>query len=452
MTYNSHIQVLGAIPDAPARGAADNAPIASTDAGGGLTALFCIFLVLLALPTETGAWYWAGAHNAAVNVSGVKSVIPQYTLWAILPFAVMLHINSFGLKYYKRSVGLFFPFLIIGLISSFQGVFPINSLRSVIFWLAGSSVCVVAAGGLSQRQAAQLLFYVIFLELTLSIVLALLFKSAGLDHDGRLGGGGVTWRGVFPNRIELGGVAGWGLLLTIFRKEVGLIPAAGMLVCSTLCLYEAHAVGALIAAAGSVAFAVAVVVLRQAKIPTLSKTLILGLGSIAGVIAIVFLMPLIFKALHRDVTLAGRTEIWQAYLPRALEHPILGQGPGSFTTPSPITVELFFRFVTLGAIRTPHNMYIAALGECGVPGLIAMVGALFYISFVLPFRTSNATSLICSAGAMLVMVNGLAETDLVFIAGPSLFMLMMLLSIRGDVPTAKKTDVYSTGTAITVRA
>jgi O-antigen ligase len=347
-----------------------------------------------------------------------------------LPLAFFAHVSSFGFKYYKAVIGLFFPMLLIGIVSSFFGVFPFVSLKIVILWLASITITVIAVGGMTRSQATKLIFYAILLELVASIALALFFKSAGQSADIRVEGGG-SWRGAFDNRIALGIVAGWGLLLVFFRKDVGWIPTLVMLACGGLCLYEAHTAGATVAALGSLAFALAIGVLRRTTISPSLKALILAVASSAVATVIYVIMPMILEALNRDTTFTGRTTIWQAYLPRALEHPILGQGPGSFSAPSPITVELFLRLLNLGLIRTPHNMYIAMLGECGVLGLVALVGPLIYVACVLPFRRPNATTLICGAGAVSILLNGFVETQMLFSPGPSLFIFMMLLSLQG---------------------
>jgi len=436
MTSKSHIQVLGAVtPPRPRRPPTLSAASDAAAPGGSLSAILCVLLFLLALPTETGAWYWAGVNQSALSLEGVKSVIPQYTLWAILPFAVILHLNSHGLKYYKRALGIFLPFLIFGVVSAFQGIFPLYSLRLIIFWLACASVCVVVAGGLTLPQVARLLFYAVLLLLVLSIILALFVKNAGISHDSRVAGGAV-WSGVFTGRIILGAMAAWGVLLVLLRKYVGWIATLVMLVCATLCLYESHAAGAIVAVATSLAFAVAIIQLRAMTLSTASKVLILGVGSAAAVAIVLTLTPIILTALGRDTTLTGRTDIWQLYLPKALEHPILGQGPGSFSEPSQITAEIFFRLGHLGEIRTPHSMYIALLGEVGILGLLAEVGALLYIAFVLPFRTPNSATLVCGAGAVLTLVGGLAESDMLYQPTLSLFFLMMLFASRGDAPRA----------------
>jgi O-antigen ligase len=429
MTYTNHIRVMDAAAKAPTgRPTADPIFAEPAETRGGLATILCCLLFILALPTETGAWYWAGANFTNLDTQGVRSVIPQYTLWAVLPFAVAFHLNTYGFKYYKRAIGVFLPLLAIGVISSLQGLFPLYSLRLIVFWLACASVCVVVCSSLTQRQAVRLLFYAILVELILSFGLALLAKSAGLVPDNRAPGG-TAWRGVFPNNITLGGMAGWGLTLTLFRKHVGWLPTLMMFGFAMICLYEAHSAGAIFAVSCSIIFAAAVILLRRTALSTVSRVLVLGLGSVTAASVVIIAAPLILAALGRDPTLTGRTEIWQLYLPAALEHPILGQGPGAFSAPSDVTASLFYRLIHLGEIRTPHSMYIALLGEVGFLGLAAQIGALFYIAFVLPFRSSN---LVASVGAVMIMTNGLVEIDMLYAPGVSLFLLLMLLSIREE--------------------
>jgi hypothetical protein len=79
-------------------------------------------------------------------------------------------------------------------------------------------------------------------------------------------------------------------------------------------------------------------------------------------------------------------------------------------------------------------MYIALFGEVGALGLAAELGALFYIAFVLPFKTPNSVTLACSAGAILAMTEGLVEVDMLYAPTISLFIILFLFAIRGKSP------------------
>jgi O-antigen ligase len=434
MTYTNHIRVMdAAAKPARERPTADPTPAEPVETKASLAVIFCVFLFLLAQPTEMGIWYWAGVNGSSLNTQGIRSAIPQYLLSAILPFAVIFHVNSCGFKYYARAVGVFLPFLAIGLISGLQGLFPLFSIRLLVAWVACASICVIVAGGLSQRQAVRLVFYVVLLEIILSIVLALFFKSAGVMPYNRAAGG-IAWRGLFAINIALGMMAAWGAVLSLLRKFVGWPPTLAMLGCAMICLYEAHSAGAMFALVCSMAFAGVVLLLRRSSLSTISKVIVLGLGTVTALTVVVTVVPLILAALGRDPTLTGRTEIWQLYIPAALQHPILGQGPGSFSAPSDVTAALFYRLTYLGAIRTPHSMYIALFGEVGALGLAAELGALFYIAFVLPFKTPNSVTLACSAGAILAMTEGLVEVDMLYAPTISLFIILFLFAIRGKSP------------------
>jgi O-antigen ligase len=53
---------------------------------------------------------------------------------------------------------------------------------------------------------------------------------------------------------------------------------------------------------------------------------IMGFGTMAGLIFIVGLLPIILRSMGRDTTFSGRTLVWQAILPSIWKSPVLGYG------------------------------------------------------------------------------------------------------------------------------
>jgi exopolysaccharide production protein ExoQ len=77
--------------------------------------------------------------------------------------------------------------------------------------------------------------------------------------------------------------------------------------------------------------------------------------------------------LGRDATFTGRTEVWQAILPVALLHPILGVGFGSFWINPPFTYSLSIM------VNEAHNGYLDVFVELG------FVGFSLFLVFLLCF-------------------------------------------------------------------
>ena len=79
----------------------------------------------------------------------------------------------------------------------------------------------------------------------------------------------------------------------------------------------------------------------------------------------------------RDATLTGRTVVWQALLPIAMRHPVLGDGYGGFWTPE--KNHLF-------QISEAHSGYLEILLDLGFLGLL--IYFLFLVSSALKSPSS----------------------------------------------------------------
>jgi exopolysaccharide production protein ExoQ len=75
------------------------------------------------------------------------------------------------------------------------------------------------------------------------------------------------------------------------------------------------------------------------------------------------------SSVGRDSTLTGRTEIWEQYLPMAMQHPLLGHGFGGFWTAEIINYQ---------GVNEVHNGYLEVILHTGFIGLIFV--SLFLLS------------------------------------------------------------------------
>ena len=154
----------------------------------------------------------------------------------------------------------------------------------------------------------------------------------------------------------------------------------------------------------------------------LANALVLGFAAIAGSIGYRGMLA----AMGRNVTLTGRTTIWQAYFSRALDTWVFGAGPGSFTELSSATQDVGLRFQTLGRIYTPHNFFIAVFGETGIIGLLAY-GLAFATILFNEWQVPHAKSRdLLQAFTLFFLISGLDETHEVFGVGAGIFMIMLI--------------------------
>ena len=170
-------------------------------------------------------------------------------------------------------------------------------------------------------------------------------------------------------------------------------------------------------------------VLRRSRLSVGLRALTLAVLTMSALLFLYFLSAALLELIGRDATFTGRTYIWDAFLARAKELWLIGGGPGSFSNrASPYVADIAYRFRALGAIHTPHNMYIATLGEIGIFGLLAFVGPILYFAFVLPFRNASSCALAGATVAFTMLVSGIGETREVFGLGMNMFLLVLMIA------------------------
>ncbi len=124
------------------------------------------------------------------------------------------------------------------------------------------------------------------------------------------------------------------------------------------------------------------------------------------------LAPFLLHALGRDPTLTGRTEVWRHYGATVAERALTGYGTGVFSTTSALNLAVGGSVPGHEgeALHSPHSLYLALVGETGVPGLAAFVLALLALAFVAPFAGLSPWRRLAGALAFAILVAGLAET------------------------------------------
>jgi O-antigen ligase len=119
--------------------------------------------------------------------------------------------------------------------------------------------------------------------------------------------------------------------------------------------------------------------------------------------------------------------VWSAYWREVSEVSLFGAGPGSFTGPSPITIKLALELRALGSIFSPHSFLLGTWGELGLPGLAYTAFLFFYLAVVLPMRSASRFAVVLAAVAATTMLQGMGETLDVGNAGPTWFLLGLLM-------------------------
>jgi len=365
------------------------------------------------------------------NGGGLQTlaVVLRFLLWPLILFGATLHIMVKGANSVGRNMLPVMPFFAVGLVSAMFGYDMFSSLRMLTFWFLGIVSASVIGVEVPVAKVQKTLFAIMFVLMGASIFLVLMVPgmAVGLDTRGPLGGG--SWNGIFPSKNGLGWVAGYALVICAFVPRTSVIVRLVMAAATLICLVFSGSQGSVVIVMATAAFVAIVWFLRRTSLSVGARASVLMAIVMITIPVSMIGSSLALELLGRDATMTGRTDIWQAFLGRALNYWLIGAGPGSFTTGSSVTVDLSVALVKFGSIITPHNMFIAVFGETGIFGLIAYVSVLFYVAFVLPFRNERPIALATSAIAFMTAIGGIGETREVFGSAFAMFLLILMLSL-----------------------
>ncbi|TQX89570.1 MULTISPECIES: O-antigen ligase family protein [unclassified Rhizobium] len=394
-----------------------------------LVRLGLVVLLVLCLIQFSGAWYWGGVDLTQEDLEGVQPFgVPfRYGVWLSISIAIFYYFTSHSYKAVGTALMPFLPFVGMGMISGIQGYSFINSFRIEIFWLLMALSGTIIGLLLPANLMARVMSLYLTVILILSIVLVIAVPKAGTE----VYGGASVWKGAFQQKNYLGALAMWAAVFAFFfSKAVGRWKSLLLFLVAAICLVGSDSKGSLAVAFAAIGYYVLLMSMSRSRLsPFIGSAALIGTVLLLAV-GVYFLWVPITGAFGRDATLTGRTDIWMAYLARVVDHWFLGQGPGAFTSVSPVTEDLFYQLAALGSIRQPHNIFIAVVGDGGVVGLFLFVSALFYVAFVLPFQKRTFEARLCAIGAFLIIVGGMVEGRVGYNASLDSFFLSLLLAAR----------------------
>lgn len=385
-------------------------------------------MLMACLIQFSSAWIWSGAVQEAGEDALTGGGRPyayafQTSLWFVIVGALSVHIHRRGIDSVWNVVRPFAAMLSIGLLAAAFGASPFSSFRLLALWSLTVFGALVVGGRISGQGGLNALLSCFMIILSVSLLLV--FLQGGAD-SGAPGLTGAGWSGAFTNKNAFGWISAVALIcsLAAVRFDYWRLPVLVAAVAS-VCLIGSQSRASLVAALGAIPF----ILMSKFVLSHLSRPFAVGvqLGYLI-LLAMVgqVVMPYVLELLGKDATFTGRTEIWEVYLRSIMETPWLGQGPGAYTGVTAITDKLLAQLGHLGYIYTPHNMYLGAMGDSGVLGLIVFVGTLIYISFVAPLQYRGAWAPMAASVGFLVMAAGLAETREIYSSGLGIFIMVFL--------------------------
>jgi exopolysaccharide production protein ExoQ len=261
---------------------------------------------------------------------------------------------------------------------------PSLTFRRAVMLLAPTILAAVLHVRYSYQSQVQLFFYAGLAAALVSIVVAILFPSYGLDRTFV----NQPWEGIFPQKNVCARACVFFMLPAVVM--IGRSAKKTMLSVSTL-----TALGTVVFMTGSrtgavCAFAVLVVGLTLRIVPKLSRGAAFIMSS-AGVICVAISIYLLSSDLQHllfvlgnDGTLTGRTKIWQGAIHAIGKRPLLGYGYSAFWIGlKGEAVQTILE--TKWLVPAAHNGWLDLLLQLGVVGVM-----LFLFSLLRALSTAGA--------------------------------------------------------------
>lgn len=401
--------------------------MASAGLGDGLLASALICYVLIAadiVPGVTGlqAVYEPG-YLDVVNIDKSGDVIRQALLAPFFLGSAYLLARA-RLKENLRRLG--WPVAVVIAICFLSVTWssdPAATFRKALGLFGTTSVGTYVASRLSSYRFARLVQIAVIVALAGSYVWLFVAPDKALDTNGQL-------RGLFNHKNILGQFAGIGYLafLSLGLRETGrrrLVQLGGAGGC-VLSLLLASSATPLIAIGFVTAwvYARSRLGLRPRELAVLTMVVCVG-----GVLFLIAAPDAFTSIIGRDVTLSGRTNIWQFALEMAAAKPLLGYGYGVFWL-GPNSPGSLFWDTTLQFELSAHNGYLQCLLDIGMVGLLTTL-----VAVLKPLRRLQSSSGV--KRPYIGSAENFSEWFLIF------FLILNVAEIRFFDPTSVVTFVFA---------
>lgn len=387
-----------------------------------------IILLVCSIVQFSTIWYYPESVFSGINTAiQEKSFgVPfQYTLWLVLALTFVYDASNSKLDFYLSVCKPYVCFLFFGVLSSLFGVMPFDSFRLIFLFIVMLLAATLPVAVLSSSDVHRISYHSFVFIIVASVVVAILVPHVGVQSYG----GVPAWRGLFTNKNTFGWFSAICFIISvIFFDRAHKVKSLFFVLFPVLALLLSQSKGSLVSAFAALIFIPLLVFLQKRVSLWVAFFAFLIIFIIVSLLGYFFFTDVLLL-LGRDPTLTGRTVIWNMYFNSMLARPFLGGGAGSYTSLSELTFPIAYRLQDMGAILTPHNIYLAAFGESGLIGFLSFVGILFYFSFFQYFNYANIYSLACSAISILLLIGGFTDTHEVFSPGFTMFTIVMFRAL-----------------------
>ncbi|SFK72434.1 O-antigen ligase [Caulobacter sp. UNC279MFTsu5.1] len=229
------------------------------------------------------------------------------------------------------------------------------------------------ASSFDGRRMAEIIAVTFLLLAAAGLLAAVAYPKMGVQHDINAG----DWRGLWYEKNQMGAMMVYGALAAMAALLAGSTRRKQMVFTIVLCaamLLMSKSKTSLLALMIGLCGSMLLAAMRRGPA---TAVIVVWLGVTVAVTAamVMWLAPeLLFKALGKDPSLTGRTDIWAALLRQSAKHPLTGYGYGVFWTLDSVPAN-WIRKETGWLVPSAHNGWLdilAQLGWIGV-GLCALV-------------------------------------------------------------------------------
>lgn len=260
------------------------------------------------------------ANNTAFDKLIPLGYLPAYAAAAFLFFLTPASVFQAVI----RQPFLIALMLIVG-VSYFWSTAPDITARRIVAVYATTLGGVVLAARYRWAELAEVFATAFAILAVISFVMPLALPSIGVMHELFPG----AWRGVWADKNALGGIMTLGFCIlsaaAMLNPTRAMIwwPFAALSVLLVIMSTSKTSLVSVILGLGGLMF---VAIVRRGPGISVAASWLAMLGLVMALCVALFASDLVFKALGKDATLTGRTEIWTAAMHQIEKRPWTGYG------------------------------------------------------------------------------------------------------------------------------
>ena len=257
---------------------------------------------------------------------------------------------------------------LVAIVSTVWSQDPLFTLRRSLVMFATTSFGIYFGSRFAVPEQLRLLGWTCALVVLTSCFMAIFLPQYGVDHHLFPG----AWKGAFTHKNSLSRAMVLSALVFYFAR-----PPAGWWVrwlgiAGALCLLVLSK-----SVTGIVVFAVMILtlplyrLLRSKLTVAVPVSIVVGLAALGSGFLLYTMLPSLLEALHRDTTLTGRAQLWQAILLSIAKRPWLGYGFNAFWKANGESSRVIQQVSWF--VQGAHNGFLDLTLDLGILGLSILI-------------------------------------------------------------------------------